>query len=200
MKSIFVIMLLGFVSLPSLASGFQGSGSTLNQEDMDAAPPKATPAFSIESTEQEREFNIDDLEASINNFVLTPKGGVSWTVFSKTKQIPYSYKDPEGMEWSGVKPEFPDALKALAGKDILIQGYMFPLGQEEKQDIFLLGPFPLSCPFHYHSPPNLIIEAHAKTPADFSYDAINVKGKLELVSSDDDYNVFYRLNDAEVMP
>ena len=38
-----------------------------------------------------------------------------------------------------------------------------------------------------------------KVPLFFSYDAVNIKGKLELVPKDDDYNVFFRLRDAQLV-
>ena len=141
----------------------------------------------------------EDLLSSIPDFVETPKGGISWQIFGATKQNTYSYLDEEGMEWSGVRPEFSDDLQKLDGSEILIQGYMFPLDQSEQQSKFLLGPFPMSCPFHYHSPPNLIIEVHAKAPVDFSYEAVNIKGMLKLIPKDDEYNVFYRLQNAEIV-
>ena len=57
----------------------------------------------------------------------------------------------------------------------------------------------MSCPYHYHVSPNMVLEAHAIDPIEFSYDAINVTGILELVPRDDEYNVFYRLNDVEIV-
>jgi hypothetical protein len=158
-----------------------------------------TKVFTTETVNSEQTYTLDDLLSNIKDFVDTPEGGVDWKVFGETKQQEYSYKDAEGMEWSGVRPEFSENLKKLDGTEILIQGYMFPLGQEEKQPMFLLGPFPVSCPFHYHVTPNLIIEVHAKTPLAFAYDAVNIKGKLELVPKDDEYNVFYRVIDAELV-
>lgn len=140
----------------------------------------------------------DQLLSSIQNFVETPEGGVPWETFGKTGQKEYSYLDAEEIEWTGVRPEFTEALKRLDGAEILVQGYMFPLGQEEDQELFLLGPFPLSCPFHYHVTPNLIIEVKAKTPIPFSYDPVNIRGTLELIPKDDELNVFYRLHHAEL--
>ena len=146
------------------------------------------------------EPTADQLMSSIKDFVETPEGGVSWDLFGKTEEVQYSYLDEEGMEWSGVRPKFPDQLSSIDGDEILMQEYMFPLGQEEKQALFLFGPFPMSCPYHYHVTPNLIIEVHAKNPVGFSYDAVNIKGRLELVPKDDEYNVFYRLKNAELVP
>ena len=40
------------------------------------------------------------------------------------------------------------------------------------------------------------IGAKSKDPIIFSYDAVNIKGRLELVPKDDDYNMFFRLRNA----
>ena len=138
-----------------------------------------------------------DLLSNIDDFVSVPDGGTPWKVFGETGMNEYTFNDNEGNEWIGVRPEFTDKLKKLNSKNILIQGYMFPLEQDEKQSLFLLGPFPLSCPYHPHVSSNLLIEVHAKKPILFSYDAVNIEGKLELVPKDDDYNVFFRLKDAK---
>lgn len=155
-----------------------------------------TEALTTEKAFSEETYTLDDLLGNVDNFVRTPKNGISWQTLGKTKQTAYAYTDADGMQWEGVRPEFPDDLKKLGGQTILIQGYMFPLEQNEKQSSFLLGPFPVSCPFHYHVTPNLIIEVHMKSPVAFEYDPVNVSGRLELVPKDDEYNVFYRLQDA----
>lgn len=135
----------------------------------------------------------EDVVASIPKYVTVPQGGLDWKLFTKTKSIPYSYSDEEGQEFHGVKPEFPPNLKKLDGQEITMQGYMFPLNADEGQSMFLFGPFPVSCPFHYHVGPALVIEAHAKDNIEFKYEPVTLKGKLELVPRDDKYNIFYRL-------
>ena len=112
----------------------------------------------------------------------------------------YTMIDKEGYEWLGVRPKFKEEVKELDGKEILIQGYMFPLEQSEKQSLFLLSPFPVSCPYHPHVSSNLTIEVYAKNPILHSYDAINIKGKLELVQKDNLYNIFFRLRDSIMVP
>ena len=111
----------------------------------------------------------------------------------------YSFNDEDGHEYIGYRPLFSDKILKLDSQDILVQGYMFPLEQSDEQNLFLLGPFPLSCPYHPHTQSNLLIEVHAKKPVLFSYDAVNIKGKLELVAKDDEYNMFYRLRNAELV-
>ena len=141
-------------------------------------------------------FTSNELLPKIRDFVDTPEGAIDWKLLGQTKQTPYHYKDEDGMDWEGVLPEFSEELKALDNQEITIKGFMFPLGQEEKQSLFLLGPFPMSCPYHYHVTPNLIIEVHASEKLKFSFDAVTIKGKLELVPRDEEYNVFYRLKNA----
>jgi hypothetical protein len=140
----------------------------------------------------------DDLLSYVEDFIDLPKGGTSWKIFGETSMDEYQIIDEDGNEWIGVKPIFNEDIYKINSKRILVQGYMFPLEQSEEQSMFLLGPFPLSCPYHPHTPSNLLIEVHAKNPIVFSYDAVNIKGKLELVPKDDDYNIFFRLRDAEL--
>lgn len=147
----------------------------------------------------EETYTLDDLLNNIDEFVQTPQNGVSWHLIGETGQKDYAYTDDDGAEWSGVRHVFTDDLKKLDHSEIIIQGYMFPLDADEKQSTFLFGPFPLSCPYHYHVTPNLIVEVHAKSPIVFSYEAVNLKGVLELVPKDDYYNVFYRLKHAELI-
>ena len=135
----------------------------------------------------------------IPDYVTTPEGGTPWKMFGATKEHEYSYTDEDGFEWTGIRPEFSEELKKLDQSNILIQGYMFPLSQDEKQSMFLFGPFPMSCPYHYHVPPRLLIEVHAKNPITFSYDAINIQGQLELVSEDIEYDMFFRLKNVEIV-
>ena len=141
-----------------------------------------------------------ELLASIKDYVDTPKGAIDWQLFGQTKQRTYTISGKDGARWMGLRPVFTNELKRFDGRSVLIKGYMFPLGQQEKQPTFLLGPFPVSCPYHYDVTPSLIIEVQAKTPVTFSYEAISVRGELELVPKDDEYNVFYRLKKAKRVP
>lgn len=199
-KSLFTVALIGMFSTPFLSGGLKDVGNPLSHKEVTGFDTMVTKVFTTETTDSEQNYTVDDVLSNIQDFVGTPEGCIDWRVFGETAQTSYTYEDKEGAEWSGVRPEFSEDLKKLDGTEILIQGYMFPLGQDQKQPLFLFGPFPVSCPFHYHIMPNLIIEAQAKSPVAFSYDAVNIKGTLELVPKDDEYNVFYRLRDVELMP
>ena len=148
----------------------------------------------IESYESDLE---PDIMEYVEDFINLPKGGTSWKIFGDTGMDEYPIKDNDGNVWMGVRPNFTDEIKTLNSREILVQGYMFPLDQEEKQSTFLLVPFPLSCPYHPHVMSNLIIEIHAINPINFSYDPINIRGILELVPKDDEFNIFFRIRSAK---
>jgi hypothetical protein len=157
----------------------------------------ASPALAIEEQVYSQEtFTKTFILSNIPDYVKTPEGGIGWDLFGTTKEIAYDEKDGEGMDIMGVKPEFAAALKKLAGQRITMQGYMFPLEQSDRQRRFLFGPFPMTCPFHYHVGPSLVIEADARDPIDFTYDPITITGRLELVPLDIENNIFYYLHDV----
>lgn len=143
--------------------------------------------------------SAEEVVASIPKYVTVPEGGLDWKLFSQTKSVPYQFKDEEGQELHGVQPEFSNTLRKLDGQIIKMQGYMFPLNAAEDQSMFLFGPFPVSCPFHYHVGPALVIEAYAAEKIEFGFEPIVLEGTLELVPRDDDYNVFYRLKEVRLI-
>lgn len=198
-KTAVILFLAGMISAPFLTGAPKDPHNPLSHKQSTQFDAVITKVFSSESFSTDQSYSPDDIVANIKNFVDTPKNGTPWHIFAQTKEHEYLYTDEQGEEWSGLRPEFSDDLKTLDGQDILVQGYMFPLSQDEDQPLFLLGPFPISCPYHYHVTPNLIIEVHAGTGVPFSYDPINIKGQLELVPKDDEYNVFYRLKNAEIV-
>jgi len=127
-----------------------------------------------------------------------PGDAVSWQVFNKVKEIKIStVKD--GIQDEYFKPEYTDEVKALDGKSIKIKGFIFPLSPEKKQNNFLIGPFALSCPFHYHVQPKFVIEVEStQKPIDFTYDMIIVEGVFE-VKFNKETGVFYYLKNARLV-
>jgi len=124
-----------------------------------------------------------------------PQGALAWQVFAKTKEKQRKITFPDGGFAFEVSPEFDSELKALDGKQVTLYGIMFPLEQSSKQGSFLLGPYPASCPFHYHVTPSLVVEIKAKQPVEFSWDPLTLTGTLQLVENDEN-GVFYYLRDA----
>lgn len=140
------------------------------------------------------------LEDYIKDYVDIPKGALDWKVLGQTKEINVEGKTKDGMDYQYFKPEFTPDVKALDGKEITIKGFMFPLNSTDEQRLYLIGPFPVNCPYQYHVGPSLVVEVHAdKNPVKFTYDPIIIKGRLELVTSDPEYSTFYRLQDAHLV-
>ena len=121
-------------------------------------------------------------------------GALSWTIFASTKEKDQC-KIIDGYDYCFRKPIYSKEILALNNKKVKIIGYMFPLSQESNQNNFLIGPYPLSCPFHYHVGPNQIIEAQSKKPIKFSYEPIIIEGTL-IVEFDEENEVFFFLRDA----
>lgn len=161
----------------------------------------ALPAHAF-TPEENSDGTTRTLADMANQYVDVPQGAISWKVFGQTKEINIKTKrnvegDIQDLEYT--KPAFSDAVKKLDGQMITVKGFMFPLDENSTQKTFLFGPFPMSCPYHYHVGPALVLEVHAdKKPIKFGYDPITLTGKLELVPDDWENNTFYRLNEAHL--
>lgn len=122
----------------------------------------------------------------------TPPGGVSWKTLESTKMI--SRLGPSRIVLS--KPEFPPAVAQLAGKQVVVAGWMMPLESGARQRHFVLFGYPPGCPFHDHAGPNQFIEVYAAVPVPVNeIDAIVLSGVLELSGHNED-GVFYKLRGA----
>jgi hypothetical protein len=117
---------------------------------------------------------------------------ISWEVFSKVKEIDECETDEEGFEYCIVKPEYSKEIKDLDGQEVTLMGYMFPLDDDTNQKLFLFGPYPLSCPFHYHVNPAMIVEVTSEDGIEFTYDPIKIKGTFE-VEYNQETGIFYYL-------
>ena len=94
------------------------------------------------------------------------------------------------------KPDFPEEVAALEGKEVRLKGFMMPLEQGEKQRQFILSSYPVAdCQFCLPGGPGSFIEVRAPEGVPFSYKAIAVRGTLELLE-DDQLGMLYRLTDA----
>lgn len=124
-------------------------------------------------------------------------GAVDWDVFAAVKEHSFERSFPDGSYTFIVKPEFTDAVRAMDGKEIRLMGYMFPLEPADQQARFLFGPYPPSCPFHYHVNSNQVIQVVADPPLTFTYDPIALTGTLRLLESED--GLFYTFENAKLV-
>lgn len=107
----------------------------------------------------------------------------AWHEFAKTKFEPKYY---EKLGEYLFHPTFTDALKALEGKEITLEGYYVPFAPEEGNYI-ILSKYPMSqCFFCGGGGPESITEVTFKgNPGKFQVDdLITVRGKLKLNATD----------------
>jgi hypothetical protein len=110
----------------------------------------------------------------------------AWNTFAKTKFEPKYY---EKLGEYLFYPSFPDELKALAGKEITVEGFYVPFAPEDGTYI-IISKYPMSqCFFCGGGGPESIAEVTFKdTPGKFQVDdLITVRGKLKLNADDIDH-------------
>ncbi len=119
----------------------------------------------------------------------------SWETLS---QVEYKAIDTDkGKLWL---PQFAQDIQKLDQKTVRVSGYMIPLDFAEEQVHFLVSAWPGDgCYFHLPGGPNSVIEVQAEQSVAFTYDTIEVEGKLELLR-DDPYGLLYRMVDAKPVP
>ncbi len=133
----------------------------------------------------------------ISNLGFSQSKPDTWTIFAKTKFEPKYY---ETLGEYLFYPSFSDDLKALAGKEISIQGFYVPFAPEDGTYI-IISKYPMSqCFFCGGGGPESVAEVNfAKSPPKFQVDdLITVKGILKLNADDVDH-VNFILENAVVV-
>jgi hypothetical protein len=92
-------------------------------------------------------------------------------------------------------PQFSSGVAALNKKEVKMQGFMLPLQMGDKQTHFVLAAMPQTCAFCLPGGPESLVEVKSKQPVKYTFEAIILSGKLEVLK-DDPTGIFYRLTDA----
>jgi hypothetical protein len=123
-----------------------------------------------------------------SNFQLLPerKDVVSWKLLQQVELV--KQKDR-------YVPQFSSNVTALNKKEVKMQGFMLPLQMGDKQTHFVLAAMPQTCAFCMPGGPESLVEVKSKTPVKYTFDAIVMTGKLEVLK-DDPTGIFYRLTEA----
>ncbi len=126
----------------------------------------------------------------------SPPSDNIWKTFSK---ISYKKEYDELMGFKIDKPVFSDAIKALAGKEVTIKGYIIPVEGYKSHKEFIFSAFPYSmCFFCGGAGPETVMEVEATEGIKYSADAIIIKGVVEL--NDKDINrLMYKLVNAKLI-
>ncbi len=96
-------------------------------------------------------------------------------------------------------PDFDDKIKALDGKKIIIEGYMYPLEESSEHSYFMLSYYPVNmCFFCGSAGPETVMEVNMQSPIKLYSKKITLTGTLQL-NADDPDRLFYILLDTELL-
>src|SRR5690606_3639291 len=119
-----------------------------------------------------------------------------WKTLAK---ITYRKEFDEFLGFKIDKPVFSDEIKALAGKEVTVKGFIIPVEGYKGHKEFIFSAFPYSmCFFCGGAGPESVMEVVASEPVEYTADAIYLKGKLQL-NSDDVNKLMYLLTDAKLV-
>ena len=124
-------------------------------------------------------------------------GAVSWKTLQK---VTVDIKDTK-TETLFI-PDFDQSVAVLDGKEIVIEGFMFPLVPTtdipDSGDHFLLSSIPASCPY-FHIYGGQIIDVIAVDEIEFDEDEpVRLRGRLELLRDNTD-GLFYRMTGVKMV-
>jgi hypothetical protein len=126
-------------------------------------------------------------------------------VWKTLLKLTYNIKYDERIDDMAFIPIFTAEIKALEGKEIELKGYILPhditkmdKSGKNQGNMFMFSAFPAqSCFFCGAAGPESVVEVNPKKPIPYSKNAVKIKGKLELNSSDF-LRMTYLLKDARV--
>lgn len=92
-------------------------------------------------------------------------------------------------------PDFPEAVRAMNGTVVRVQGFMMPLAPGEKQTHFLVTSVPLTCSFCTPGGPESMLEVRTRTPVKYGMEPVVVEGRLQVLEADP-MGIYYRMTAA----
>ena len=94
-------------------------------------------------------------------------------------------------------PSFGETISQYDGKPVILQGFMLPLQNEDRQSHFILSANPPHCYFCMPGGAESLVEVHAGPPIRFSYDPIVIQGTLRLIRDDEAMGLYYQIRGAK---
>lgn len=123
--------------------------------------------------------------------------GLPSLVWPKLYDIQYKKATDDLGEYD--KPVFSAAAKSLAGKEIILPGYMMPFEGGVQGSHFMLSSLPINaCFFCGVGGPESVVEVYLKSPISFREKPIEIRGTLRLNDKDPD-KMIYILENAEYL-
>ncbi len=117
-----------------------------------------------------------------------------WKTLSK---LTYKKQYDEMLGFKVDVPVFNEEIKNLEGKTVTVKGYIIPVEGYKGHKEFIFSAFPYNmCFFCGGAGPETVMEVYAKEPVKYTAEAVTLKGKLELNSSDIN-RLIYALREVE---
>lgn len=128
------------------------------------------------------------------SFAQADGGGQLWKTLSK---ITFKKQYDEIMGFKVDVPVFSPEIHELNGKEVIVKGYIIPIEGYKGHTEFIFSAFPYNmCFFCGGAGPETVMEVTAKTPIEYTADAITIRGKLSL-NAEDINKLMYILSDVE---
>jgi hypothetical protein len=115
-----------------------------------------------------------------------PAGALSWDLLASA--------GPERFAGDRLS-RFPESLRALDGQDVLLAGFMFPVGEGDSHSRFLLSGFAWHCGLCSLQDTTQLVDVTSLAPVPFTPGTLALRGRLHLVE-DPGLRLFYRLGEA----
>ena len=120
--------------------------------------------------------------SATNVFAQQARKTNTWKTLSK---ITFKKEYDEMMGFKVDVPVFSDDVKELEGQEITIKGYIIPVEGYKSHKEFVFSAFPYNmCFFCGGAGPETVMEVSALEPIKYTAEAVTIKGKLSLNSSD----------------
>lgn len=120
-------------------------------------------------------------------------GALSWGALANLN-VSYIARGP-GM--TDIRREVRGEVQALSGREVRIEGFMYPLKAGETHDYFLIAGLPPSCPFCLPGGPAEMVEVKAGVPVPTSNEPVMLTGRFEVLENDPT-GMIYRMTDAKL--
>ena len=136
------------------------------------------------------------LLATSFNYLAAQDNDSDQNVWKTLAKITFKKEYDEMMGFKVDVPVFSKDVEQLNGKEITIKGYIIPVDGYKSHTEFVFSAFPYNmCFFCGGAGPETVMEVTASEPVKFSTEAIQIKGKLHLNSTDIN-KLIYSLTDA----
>ncbi len=132
----------------------------------------------------------------VAGFTALAQNQSTWKVLSK---VQIEKRFDELLNYEIDFPTFSDEVKALNGKEIVLEGWIIPLDELQGENYFVLSALPFAnCFFCGGAGPETVLEVFSEKNIKFTEKRIKVKGVLN-INADDPLKLMYILQKAELI-